>query len=129
MKDRFDLAETAALQSLQELGLVEVVGDSAIDQVAELATVAQIVDDYDVVATATIELANQIAANEPGPAGDDDHGGRRPASELRPRPGDTSSCSRGISPRPWPRSANRPSDGSSTDTCSAMGNAAAGPLA
>ena len=99
MKDRFDLAELAFTESFDEHGLVEVVGDPAVDQIAELAAVAQVVDDDDVVAAAAIELADQIAPDESGASSDDNHGCAEPVTELRPRPSGTSSCNRGISLR------------------------------
>ena len=56
----------------EEIVLVEVVGDAAADEVHELAAIREIVDDHDVVVAASVELTNQVAADEAGAAGDED---------------------------------------------------------
>ncbi len=52
MEDRFGLGRSTGLEALEEFIAIEVVGDLARDEVHELAAVAQIVDDHDVVAAA-----------------------------------------------------------------------------
>ncbi len=77
MEDRVDLPEAAPLQARQEIVLVEVVGDVAADEIHELPAVRHVVDDDHVVVPATVQLADDVAANEAGAAGDYDHGGER----------------------------------------------------
>ena len=69
------------MRRCDELGLVEIVGDLAVDEIGELAAVGEIVDDDDVGVAAAIQLANEVAADESGAAGDDDHGSAEPATE------------------------------------------------
>ncbi len=49
MKDGVDLAEPTGGEPQQEVVLVEVIRDSAVDDIGELAPVGEIVDDDDVV--------------------------------------------------------------------------------
>ncbi len=52
MKDRVGAIEGTRCEPLRELRAVPVVGDLAIDEIRELAAVAQVVDDDDVGAAA-----------------------------------------------------------------------------
>src|SRR5690606_9419178 len=61
---------------LERVILVPVVGNIAVDEIAELAAVGQIVDDNDLLA-ATAEGADDMAADEAGTARHDDRLGSR----------------------------------------------------
>src|SRR5690606_36823134 len=56
-----------------ELVLVQVIGDAQVDHVPELVADAQVIDHQDVVDAARVEAAHEIAADEAGAAGHDDH--------------------------------------------------------
>lgn len=75
MEQRADRAEVAAGVALEEVVLVQVVGDIGVRQVAELLAVGEIVHRDDVGLAAPVQRLQQIAADEAGGAGDDDaHG-------------------------------------------------------
>ena len=74
MQDRLDLAvEVAILETIDEFVLVEVVGDRQVGDIDELVTVAQLVNDHDVVVTGRDQLAHEVAADESGTAGHNMH--------------------------------------------------------
>ena len=62
-------------QVSHELLLVQVIQEVALEQVAELAAVAEVVHCDDVLAALRVQSAQQVAADKPGGAGDDDHAG------------------------------------------------------
>ncbi len=64
--------EVAGRDARDEFVLVQVIGDVAVGEVAELVGVAQIVDGDDVGLAARIERTNQVGSDETGGAGDDD---------------------------------------------------------
>ncbi len=66
------LAVCALGKARVELLQVHVIGDAQITQVAEFGAIAQIIDGDDVVDSALVQRAHQIAADEAGGAGDDD---------------------------------------------------------
>jgi hypothetical protein len=67
MQDGLDLAvEMAGLDALDEIVLVEVVGDLAIDQVLELVGLGQVVDGDDVGDAALVQRLDDIGADEAG---------------------------------------------------------------
>ncbi len=75
MENRVDGAERCvALEQLPESLLVDVVGNVALDDIAELVGPRHVVDDNDVVDAAAIESRDEVRADEAGAAGDDDHG-------------------------------------------------------
>ena len=69
------VVEVAFGETRQELVLVQVVGDLAIDEIGELVGARQVVDGDDGGFAALVQRANQVRADEAGRAGDDDvHG-------------------------------------------------------
>ena len=109
----------AVPKPLEELTLVPAVGDLAVREIVELAAVDRFVHGQDVAFAGPIESAHQVAANEPGGSGDDDHGIRSRRREcIGYRSTDRRPCR-------WLRSADRPSGANSTDRRPAAGNAAA----
>ena len=72
MEHRAHLAEIAALETFDELGLVEIVVDLAIDEILELVGARQVVDRDHALFAALVERLDDVAADEPGRAGDDD---------------------------------------------------------
>ncbi len=72
MQDSLDLAiEMAGLDALDEIVLVEVVGDLAIDQVLELVGLGQVIDCNDIGDAALVQRLDNIGADEAGSTGDD----------------------------------------------------------
>ena len=65
------VVEVAFGQPPQEFILVEVIGDLAVDEVAELVGPRQIVDGEDARLTAGVERFDEIRSDESGGAGDD----------------------------------------------------------
>ncbi len=57
-----------------EFGVVHVVGDVAIAEVAELVSEFEVIDGEDVGDAAVVEGADEVAADEAGGSGDDVHG-------------------------------------------------------
>jgi len=72
VEDRLDLAIVAAREGRVELALVDVIGDTQIDQIAKLVALLQIIHGDDFVDAARVERLHQIAADEAGRAGNDD---------------------------------------------------------
>ena len=72
MQDRVDGAVKMSLgEQFDELLLVEIVGDFAIDEVAKLVSALQVVDGDDVVDAALVEAFDDIGADKAAGAGDD----------------------------------------------------------
>src|SRR5574340_512928 len=65
------VVEFTGFQAFDEFLLVEIIGDLAIDQVAELVRPLQIVDRDDVGDATLVERLDQIGADKAGRAGDD----------------------------------------------------------
>ena len=63
------MAEQAGAEGV----LVLVIGDPAVDEVGELGAVGHVVYDQDVRLAAGVELPEDVTADEPGAAGNDDH--------------------------------------------------------
>ena len=73
MQDRGDVVvEVTVGEPRQKLVLVEIVGDLAIGEIAELVGARQIVDGDDVGLAARVERPDEIRSDEAGGAGDDD---------------------------------------------------------
>ena len=72
MEDRADLAEIATRKAFNELGLVEVVADLAVDDVLELVGAREVVDSDDVGLAACVQALDDVGADKAGGAGDDD---------------------------------------------------------
>jgi hypothetical protein len=71
VQDGLDTAiELAVLDHVEELVLVEIVGDLAIGEVEELVGARQVVDRDDVGYAALVERLDQVCAYEPAGAGD-----------------------------------------------------------
>ena len=67
--------EVAGADARDEFVLVEVIGDVAVREIAELVGVVQVVDGDDVAFAARVERPDQVRTDEAGGAGDDDvHG-------------------------------------------------------
>jgi hypothetical protein len=66
------LGQFALAHAIDELALVQVVGDLAVDQVAELVGAREVVDGEDVALAAIVERLDVVGADETGGAGDDD---------------------------------------------------------
>jgi hypothetical protein len=71
VKHGVDLAELAALEAAVEVAPIEVVADCRAGEVDVLQTVAEIVDCEDVVDADRIQAAQQVGADHPRRAGDD----------------------------------------------------------
>ena len=72
MQDGLDLAVVMpGLDALDEIVLVEIVGDFAVDQVLELVGLGQVVDGDDVGNAALVERLDDVRADKAGGAGDD----------------------------------------------------------
>ena len=72
MQDGGDVVvEVAVRETREELVLVEVVGDLAVDKVRELVGACEVVDGEDRRLAALVERADEIGADEAGGAGDD----------------------------------------------------------
>ena len=63
--------EFARLHHLEEVGLVDVVGDLAIDEIAELVGPGEVVDGDDVALAAFVQCLDEVGADEAGRAGND----------------------------------------------------------
>ena len=75
MEDRFHRAHVLTrLNPGHEIFPVQVVADMQVGQVVHLVAVFQMVHHQNVGMTLLVELFNQVAADEAGAAGDDDHG-------------------------------------------------------
>src|SRR5690242_16104742 len=74
------VVEVAFGKPHREFVLVEIIGDLAIDEVAELVALRQIVDGQDLVLATLIEGLDQIGAHESGGPGD--HGIHSPYSSI-----------------------------------------------
>ena len=73
MEDGVDLAvEMAGLDARDEVVLVEVIGDVAIDEIAELVGPGQVVDGDDVLHAALVERLDEVGTDKSGRAGNDD---------------------------------------------------------
>ncbi|MPN41607.1 hypothetical protein SDC9_189161 [bioreactor metagenome] len=72
VQDGFDLAVVmTGLDALDEIVLVEVVGDFAVDQVLELVGLGQVIDCNDIGDAALVQRLDNIGADETGSTGDD----------------------------------------------------------
>ncbi len=77
MQDGRDvIIEIAVDESFQEFILVEVIGNLAIDEVAELVGAREVVDGEDVGLAAIVQRPDKIGADKARGAGDDDIHGR-----------------------------------------------------
>ena len=65
------VVEIAVAEAPEEFVLVEVVGDVAVDEVAELVAMRQIVDGENALLAAGVEPLDEIRADESGGTGDD----------------------------------------------------------
>ena len=76
MRNRGDRAvECAVAEFAQEVVLVEIIGDVAIDEVDELVALLQVIDREHFVFAALAQRLDDIRSDEPGSAGDYDiHG-------------------------------------------------------
>ena len=54
---------------------IQVLGNGAVGQIADLVPVAEVVDDEDIVVTSAVQGPDDVAADKTGPTGHDDHGG------------------------------------------------------
>ncbi len=73
MQDRGDVVvEIAGAEPREKFFLVQVIGDLAIGEIAELVRARQIVDGDDVGLAASVEAAHEIRSHKAGGAGDDD---------------------------------------------------------
>src|SRR6185437_4315422 len=73
MEDRRDVVvEIAVGDAQQEFFLVDVVGDAAADEIAELVALRQVVDGDDVTLAARVQRLDQVGSDESGGAGHDD---------------------------------------------------------
>ena len=72
MEHGVDLAELAALEAAVEVAPVEVVADRGAGEVDVLLAVAEVVDGEDVVDPDRVQPAQQVRADHPRGAGDDD---------------------------------------------------------
>jgi hypothetical protein len=72
MKDRAYLAEVAARETLDEFGLVQIVVDLAVHEIAELVRAREVVDGDDALFAALVERLDDVAADEAGRAGHDE---------------------------------------------------------
>ena len=75
-----------------ELLAVDVIGELAAGQVPELVAVGQVIDSDDIFVAACVQGADEVAADEPGGAGDHDRPHRNPSAiDIRPprHPGPT----------------------------------------
>ena len=79
MQHGVDAAELGALEARIEIAPVEVVADRRAGEVGVLLPVAEIVDGDDVVDAERVQAAQQIGADHPGGAGDDDPHAAAPA--------------------------------------------------
>src|SRR5690606_30665417 len=73
MQHHVNAAQAALIHLETELVLVQVVGDLAAHQVAELVTFGQIIHRQNVGVATPVQAANQIAADEAGSTGHYDH--------------------------------------------------------
>ncbi len=55
MENRADFAEIAALEALDELGLVEVIVDLAVDEILEFVGAREVIDGDDALFAALVE--------------------------------------------------------------------------
>ena len=62
--------------------LVLVVGDVTIRQVRELGSIRQVVHDQDIGLVPGVEASHQVAADETGPAGDNNHAVSIPCDRI-----------------------------------------------
>ena len=73
MENRRDIAvKIPGQQAIEKILLIEIIGDLAIDQVAELVGAFQVVDGENPLLAALIERLDDIRSDESGSAGDDD---------------------------------------------------------
>jgi hypothetical protein len=78
------LGQFALAHAIDELDLVQVVGDLAVDQVAEFVGAREVVDGEDVALAAIVERLDVVGADETGGAGDDDFQDVLPTSRDSP---------------------------------------------
>src|SRR5574343_1883611 len=72
MQDGLDLAVVMpGLDALDEIVLVEIIGDFAVDQVLELVGLGQVIDGDDVGDAALVQRLDDVRADKAGGAGDD----------------------------------------------------------
>src|SRR6266498_5708170 len=64
------VVEVAVGEPHEELLLVHVIGDIAVDEIAELVGAREIVDGDDALLAARVQRLDEIGADEPGGAGD-----------------------------------------------------------
>ena len=118
------------IQPLDEIVLVEVIGDRQVRDIDELVAVFEIVYDDDIVMAALDQGANEVAADEAGAAGHYVHGSVPQRDDpSRPARDSTGHRNKGTSPPPSPAQAGRPWDANSRDTCPAWGKTGADPSA
>ena len=72
MKHRLYFAELAFGKGLVKHGVVDVVGDVQVCQVAKLVAITQIIDRNDVGDATLVQTFDDIAANKTSGAGDND---------------------------------------------------------
>ena len=80
MENRFGPRQSAAADQFEEVALVEIVGDFAVGQIAELVCPGQVVDRDDVRQALVVERLDVVGADETGCTGHDDHAPSPPKS-------------------------------------------------
>ncbi len=76
VQDGPDVAERlAGTHAVVKVFLVQVIDEVAVGQVGGLVAVGQVVDDEDVNLARRVESSDDVAADEAGATGDDDHAG------------------------------------------------------
>ena len=75
MKDRLDAARKRRVgrQSLDEVVLIEIVGNAQVRDVDELVAIFQIIDHDDIIVPAIDQRTYKVTPNKPGAAGYDHH--------------------------------------------------------
>ena len=75
VKDGFYVIQQAIVQlnPLQEIMLVEIIGNIAVADIVELTTVRQVINDDDVGATLIVQCLHDVTADKTGAACDNNH--------------------------------------------------------
>ena len=98
VEDRLDRRRLALGELLDEVAVVDVVGEAQRPEPEVLVPVLEVVDDQDVLVPGLVQAADEVAADEAGASGDDDHAGSTPGDEAGSRSEDTGPSAGSASP-------------------------------
>ena len=64
MEDSIDATRSILHQPVEEVVLIQIIGDTRVANIAELGTITEVVDNNDVIAPPLVQAMNEVAAYE-----------------------------------------------------------------